>query len=424
MQRRHAHLANFFTKKAPPVPSTVRAPPPVGPSHLLLSNPNQKSGPINIPTSSSLARPTPSALARSDISDSAQRLTDLITQLREGARHLPPSPEADASNPLSIFSAEPASYVPANADPRDLWELLSSTFHKAFDYGGSAESRERMIQPGLLEIEGFCRFLEYFVGRGVEGGVVELKAEQLLSALNSVMPLTPEAQQKCAGFIFPCGSDYPWGLHDKITFPWSVHLDRGVITLRSHACAGQPASLSSETSMEGILDRAERGIPATANYAYYGVAGLTELLRRKNQQLQELRLKGMNTARKLLVQARSLSDYKRLVRAIGSGVVQNGRGVRGVLRLHDEAARGVYHPKDYTEEDDLRGILNWKMGGNRLADFAHRALGLPNDIAESTDRIPQVGEVAQNVEACFKGLKDALTDRKAVHAILMFDDIL
>ncbi|KAK7016164.1 hypothetical protein R3P38DRAFT_2543037 [Favolaschia claudopus] len=342
-----------------------------------------------------------------------------------------------------------------------------------------------MIQPGLLGIEGFCRFLEYFVGRGLEGAMVELKAEQLLSALNSIreksgippptpspqhqaafeiapheeaidasVPSTPKTQQHCVGFIFPCGLDYPWGLHDKITFPWSVHLDRGVITLRSHACAGQPASgrtmcascsgLSSETSMEGILDRAEHGIPASANYAYYGVAGLTELLRRKSQQLQELRLKGMNTARKLLVQARSLSDYKRLVRAIGSGVAQNvdrlirvalrqGRGVRGVLRLHDEAARGVYHPKDYTEEDDLRGILNWKMGGNRLADFAHRALGLPSRTTlrnrltvppiTPSPGIPQVAEVAQNVEACFKGLKDALTDRKAVHAILMFDEL-
>ncbi|KAK7001931.1 hypothetical protein R3P38DRAFT_3326830 [Favolaschia claudopus] len=348
-----------------------------------------------------------------------------------------------------------------------------------------------MIQPGSRGIDGFCRFLEYFVQRGLEGGMVELKVEQLLEALNSVRgksgnlapnpssqdptgfditsqqeqdeinpisPAIPETvtseSQKCDGFIFPFGSNYPWGLHEKVTFPWSVKLDAGVITLRSHACTGQQgsgstmctscSSLSDEGSVEGILYRAEHGTPVNTSYAYYSFNGLTELIRRKNQQLQELRLKGLNNARKLLVQARSLSDHKRLVRAIASGVVQNvervirvvlrqNRGIRGVLRLHDDAARGVYHPKDYTEEDDLRGVLNWKMGGNRLADFAHRALGLPSRTTlrnrltvppiTPSPGTPQASEVAQNVEACFAGLKDALSTRKVVHAVLMFDEL-
>ncbi|KAK7007633.1 hypothetical protein R3P38DRAFT_2553314 [Favolaschia claudopus] len=344
-----------------------------------------------------------------------------------------------------------------------------------------------MIQPGDRGIEGFCRFLEYFVQRGLEGGMVELKAEQLLEALNSVreksgsLASNPSSQnstvfeinsqqdeinttsssvpetvtlQNCEGFIFPFGSNYPWGLHEKVTFPWSVKLDAGVITLRSHACTGQKgsgstmctscSSLSDEGSVEGILYRAEHGTPANTSYAYYSFNGLTELIRRKNQQLQELRLKGLNNARKLLVQARSLSDHKRLVRAIASGVVQNvervirvalrqNRGIRGVLRLHDDAARGVYHPKDYTEEDDLRGVLNWKMGGNRLADFAHRALGLPSRTTlrsrltvppiTPSPGIPQASEVAQKFEACFGGLKEALSTRKVVHAVLMFDEL-
>ncbi|KAJ7932254.1 hypothetical protein B0H13DRAFT_1593515, partial [Mycena leptocephala] len=152
----------------------------------------------------------------------------------------------------------------------------------------------------------------------------------------------------------------------------------------------------------------------------------------------------LNTARKILVHARSLSDYKRLVRVIGSGVAQNvdrlvrvalrqKRGIRAILRLHDDAARGVYHPKDYTEEDDLRGVLIWKMGGNRLTDLAHRSLGLPSRTTlrsrltvppiTPSPGIPQVSEVAQNVEACFAGITDVLATKKVVHQILMFDEL-
>jgi hypothetical protein len=43
-----------------------------------------------------------------------------------------------------------------------------------------------MIQPGPQGIGGFCRFLEYFVQRGLQGAMIELKVEQVLEALDSV----------------------------------------------------------------------------------------------------------------------------------------------------------------------------------------------------------------------------------------------
>jgi hypothetical protein len=270
----------------------------------------------------------------------------------------------------------------------------------------------------------------------------------------TIPPSLPEIPLQCAGYTFPFNSEYPFGLHSTLSIPWSYSYNHGIITLRSHGCHGKPVigqssctpctKLDREPTLEGILDRAEHGIPENANYAYYSFSGLTELIRRKNQRIQELRLQGLNTARKILVHARSLSDYKRLVRAIGSGVAQNvdrlvrvalrqKRGIRAILRLHDDAARGVYQPKDYTEEDDLRGVLIWKMGGNRLADLAHRSLGLPSRITlrsrlavppiTPSPGIPQVSEVAQNVEACFAGITDVLATKKVVHQILMFDEL-
>jgi hypothetical protein len=107
--------------------------------------------------------------------------------LRTGARKLPLAiPDADETNPLAAFSGDPASYVGADVEAEELWERLSSIFHGAFDYGGSPESRERMIQPGPQGIGGFCRFLEYFVQRGLQGAMIELKVEQVLEALDSV----------------------------------------------------------------------------------------------------------------------------------------------------------------------------------------------------------------------------------------------
>ncbi|KAJ7193500.1 hypothetical protein GGX14DRAFT_378862 [Mycena pura] len=498
--RKTTTISNFFHKKAPPVPSTVQAPSLIQStsSNATAISENPTITGIN-PTITGIILPAASTVAKLSVSptntsaDISPRLIDLIHQLREGARRLPATiPEADHNNPLSLFAGDPALYVGEAVKAEDLWEALESNFHKAFGYGMSPESRECMIQPGLQGIGGFCSFLEYFViKRGLRGGMVELKVEQLLDAMNIVLkkhgtatsdpgkltknsiivvdsdseteipsipakaaPHPPPVAPQCTGFIFPFGSNYPFGLHDTITFPWSFTSSHGTVILRSYDCtrspiAGRPtcdpcATVPREPALAGILDRAEHGIPENAKYAYYSFSGLTELLRRKNQRIQELHLRGLNTARKLLSQARSLSDYKRLVRAIGSGVAQNvdrlirvalrqKRGIRVILRLHDDAARGVYHPKDYTEEDDLRGVLIWKMGGNRLADLAHRALGLPGRTTLRNRLIvppitpspgaPQVSEVAQNVDACFAGITDVVAAKKVVHQILLFDEL-
>ncbi|KAF8185817.1 hypothetical protein K438DRAFT_1596789 [Mycena galopus ATCC 62051] len=265
----------------------------------------------------------------------------------------------------------------------------------------------------------------------------------------------------CAGYIFPfkanqtASSDYPFRLHDTSSPPWEYSGNNdGVLTLRSIKCGKvckehrsncqACADLPTHPILQGILERAQDGVPESASYVFNPISGLIEHLRRKNGQITQLRLRGFNAVKRIAAQARSLTDHKRFVRAIGSGKVENvdrlvrvqlGRkqGIRGVLTTYDEAAKGVYGSTSYTEQDHLRGVLIWKMAGNRVADFAHRALGLPSrttlrkrttvpPIVPSAGR-PQVSEVAENVGACFEGIADVLATKKPKHAVLMFDEI-
>ncbi|KAJ7219633.1 hypothetical protein C8J57DRAFT_1596038, partial [Mycena rebaudengoi] len=273
-----------------------------------------------------------------------------------------------------------------------------------------------------------------------------------------ILDSPPVAQRKktvsCGGFPFPFGSNYTFALHDTLSLPWGYTYSKGTLTLRSNGCEktctpGQTsckpcASLEKESTMEGILDRAEAGNHENVNYAYHSPAGLIELLRRKNKRLEESRLKGLNAAQKILSQASCISDYKRLVKAVGSGVIQKvdrvvgialGRkkGVRGVLRVCEDAVEGTYHLRSYEESEDMKGVLFWKLGGNRVADIAHRCLGLPScstlrrrttvpPIVPSLAK-PTVSEVEQNVEACFAGISDVLSSTKPVHAVLMYDEL-
>jgi hypothetical protein len=52
--------------------------------------------------------------------------------------------------------------------------------------------------------------------------------------------------------------------------------------------------------------------------------------------------------------------------------------VRGLLASYVAAAKGVYHPKSFNEEEDMKALLMWKLGGNRVAEINHRANGAPS----------------------------------------------
>lgn len=70
-------------------------------------------------------------------------------------------------------------------------------------------------------------------------------------------------------------------------------------------------------------------------------------------------------------------QVSRVDRLISVGLQQK-KGVRGLLASYVAAAEGVYHPKSFNEEEDMKALLMWKLGGNRVAEINHRANGAPS----------------------------------------------
>jgi hypothetical protein len=272
---------------------------------------------------------------------------------------------------------------------------------------------------------------------------------------------TPEEiMQTCQGFLvkFPPGrtphSTYPFLLHEEINLPWSYHVADHAMTLRAPTCSNELivkgksclhcANLPLNGILKGILERIQSGVHENAKLPYHTFGGIREIIARKDRQINELRLKRLNDNRKLLGQAGSLGDHKRFILAIGSGKfervdrlvrigLERNRGIRGLLKLYDEAARHVYHPKSYSEEDDLRGILLWRLGGNRVAEIAHRCLGLAGTTTLRkhsnlspiipSHQAPTTAEIEGNIVACFESMQEVVKSTRVVHQILMFDEI-
>jgi hypothetical protein len=183
------------------------------------------------------------------------------------------------------------------------------------------------------------------------------------------------------------------------------------------------------------------------NYAYHGIDGLYELLHLKTKQIQYFRLRHLNHAHKLARKMGALSEHKRFLAAAASGKLEHvdrivrlgltqGRSVNHMISQYVKAAKGLYKPKDYQEEDYPHGLILWKHGGNRLASFGHQTLVLPsintlkNQVrippVRLSARCPTVEDVSANVSAAFGGLENILkpsADSPVNHAVLIFDEI-
>ncbi|KAJ7805664.1 hypothetical protein B0H14DRAFT_3770845 [Mycena olivaceomarginata] len=178
--RKNGSLNAFFKEKTAPIAtflkSTVRAPSPIRGAGI-----SAKKIPLPAET-----YPRPAA-AKPDTPSS--RVIQLLDHLRANVELLPSTiPDADVDNPLSGFAAEPTEYVSQSMPAGELWEALSPTFHRVFGYGMGPDERKRMVQRGSAGLDGILRSLDYFIcERGLEGGMVELKIEQLIEAVQSVL---------------------------------------------------------------------------------------------------------------------------------------------------------------------------------------------------------------------------------------------
>ncbi|PPR05743.1 hypothetical protein CVT26_008496 [Gymnopilus dilepis] len=190
----------------------------------------------------------------------------------------------------------------------------------------------------------------------------------------------------------------------------------------------------------------EDGIAETAQYAYHGIDGLIRLLHRKSQQSEFHRLRGLNYTKSLLRRATALDDHKRFLVAIASkdvvhvdqlvaNALRQKRGIRAMIGFLRGAAKGIHKFKSYIEQDYEMGMVLLRLGGNRLASFGNKALGLPSVTAlRNFSSIPPIipshakpstAEVEANIRASFEGIMDVVegSGGNVYHAVLMFDEI-
>jgi len=189
-------------------------------------------------------------------------------------------------------------------------------------------------------------------------------------------------------------STYPLALHDIRTLLWTCRFDEKGLTLFAQTCSGwseenrkscRPCQLLAKNrSLEGILTRMAEGTHINLPYAYHGFQSLQGVLQQKNQALEFYRFRGLNQARKLLGKEAALSEQKRLLMAIASEEVQHIDRVISIGLLQKKrcsgtlaAAQGHYHPKSYTEEEDMRALLIWRLSGNRVSGIYQKLLGGP-----------------------------------------------
>ncbi|KAH9032123.1 hypothetical protein EDB85DRAFT_1890789 [Lactarius pseudohatsudake] len=249
-------------------------------------------------------------------------------------------------------------------------------------------------------------------------------------------------------------SAYPFMLHKTFVLPWNIHIIGHRLSVQSVQCVGVQetssdscracSQLLTHRIIEGILSRIKNGIHENTTYAYQPIGGLIEVLRKKCASLDGMHFKKLSTSRTLATRAQTVGQYEQLVMAMSKGSVNRldallraglnrGLGVRGMMDLLDRARKGLYKPKNFTEEEMSRGLLFLRLGGARVARLAHQALGAPslstlrhgsNAMSLQASLSPCAGfptksEIQRNIRVAFKNSRG----NAGCGYILMIDEI-
>ncbi|KAI9431976.1 hypothetical protein H4582DRAFT_1821850 [Lactarius indigo] len=281
-----------------------------------------------------------------------------------------------------------------------------------------------------------------------------------ISSRKRSMRATEPMTKPCSGayLAMPDGvlpySAYPFMLHEAYTLPWNIHIVGHRMFVQSIQCGGVQetssdscracSQLLTHRIVEGILARIKNGIHENTTYVYQPIGGLIEVLRKKCALLDELRFKQLSISRSLATRARTVGQYEQLVMAMSEGSVNHldallraglnrGLGVRGMVELLDRARKGLYKPKNFTEEEMSRGLLFLRLGGARVARLAHQTLGAPsvstlhhrsNAISLQASLSPCAGfptksEIQCNIRVAFQNLRG----NTGCGYVLMIDEI-
>jgi hypothetical protein len=147
-----------------------------------------------------------------------------------------------------------------------------------------------------------------------------------------------------------------------------------------------------------------------------------DLLRSKNRQINALKLDWLNLERSLLVRARHLEAFKRFLFAVAKGdiprlhslvdtMLQDGASIFAILEKIGMASRQVYSPKNYADADYKQLFLFHKLGGQAVAELAHRTQGLPSIDAtrrhirtqplHASPKMPTTSEMSANLDISY-----------------------
>lgn len=271
-------------------------------------------------------------------------------------------------------------------------------------------------------------------------------------------PKLSELQLECSGVVvpFPPGQEpygsYPFGLHQHYSLPWDIHIVGGILRTQSSTChqtrrADKDAcekclSLLSHTVLKGIIRRLDDGIHENTPHHYKPIGGLISVIRRKDDYARTLLLINLTETRKLARRAKTLDDHKKFLMAVASGKVQRihalvsvamrGKAsIRAILERFEKAAKGVYRPRGFDDEEMMRGLLFLRLGGARVAQIAHRSLGLPSVSTLRRNSLcppllpspstPTIAEIQQNIDIALPA--DLMKGHGQFWYSIMFDEL-
>ncbi|KAH9168605.1 hypothetical protein EDB89DRAFT_1909186 [Lactarius sanguifluus] len=210
---------------------------------------------------------------------------------------------------------------------------------------------------------------------------------------------------------------YPFLLHIEEHTAWEFSSCSGTLLLHARRCENrnlnerglcQPCHmLLSNTKFRNLLVRIENGVNENTPYKYHGLMTMSEIARKKECIINLFHLRRTNNAKKLVGREGTISLHRQVLLAMSSGKIprldrvlhvasDRHMSVAAILDLVRKAARGLYHPKGYTEEEDLQTLLFLRLGGQDLEN---------------------------NLVAALDSLLPTLEMRGKYHVVLMFDEI-
>ncbi|KAF7344645.1 hypothetical protein MVEN_01624700 [Mycena venus] len=350
---------------------------------------------------------------------------------------------------LVDFAGNPADFFgPSEPEERDkiLHDLLERVFGSN-SWGYDLNLVRQYLYRGSKGLDAFCDFFEYFVCKrrfsvknildiilfleeGIDHEYPDLNSAFDFVAEFNLIPAgrrqfisgnlqrayRPQPPRQCRGWrlIFPEGQNphtsYPFGVHAEYSLPWGYELANGSLFLRADGCLRhlredeeecEPCSaLPRDSNLRGILDRILNGVHENSRLTFHPIANLVDMHRRRTEQLREKNLVKLNNTRTIMRKMATIDNQKELTMAIASGKI---------LRISvEEQPTGEYKPMNDEREKALAVAL-WRVGGGRLAEIGHRALGLPG---LNTLRQNNLMVMIKNVFFCVAKTKVDIPDGK------------